>query len=743
MKHFLNKRHLATTVVFIIFLINVILPSAAGASPSTPLRIPTPTPQVEKTSRLLELRRELEQVPNFLQYTEYKMLKYKSEIGARATTEKSKTSADDYLIQPRGLSPLSLELTGGFNTDSFLSFNSLAGTSISTLTGMAAIDESLQLGSINAEREDTAAREERQRIDYALNKYYYDNNYVYPQSLDQLIPKYLPNIPKNFTYIKKGSSFELRFTPPPSTAMPISAVQPLTIKSHPWETMTESKPRIPEIFSLVPNDYSLAYFSSAEKFDEFETAIQKMAKPLSRIYGVGNAISYREKIFQRLGISHIPRLSDVFDEAAFISHDIDIFPNTEYALIFKVKSEISDFPSKFLTAPSGTHGKAGDYYIVASHPDLFDEISRISGTSKSLANAKDLAYILSVMEKEYDGFVYLSEAFIQKLTSPAYRINSKRRNIIAKALVDLQYVSIAYRDITGKWPLSFQQLVDEQYIAPKTIASIENYSIDENGIVSHKDWGTVYNITPVRQVPIKEVFPGERSSYDEFREQYEQYWQEFIDPVGIAILVGDHIRFHTVILPLINESRYNWLKSLAGGESAEFQFIKNPDRIPSFQIISKFNTDDILYALYKTAPQEFDENYKKCAKDYYEIRPYPRDPVSKFCTIAEKPRTEAIVLVKDMLAKQLEWNEPEELFDFIGNEATIAVGDAMEYKISDFAKFDAYFGLAIDDTEGAKKFLEHVFRWYNKEMGGNSRNDYDMGFFSFSATEPLKNSYND
>lgn len=630
-------------------------------------------------NKLQELRESLEKLPNFLQYTEYKMLNYK----LSPPTTQDRYDYSEYRLRPSGPSPLSKEFRSEVNPGR----ESPLREGINLLTGMRAIEESLQLGSIGVSRE---------------------------------------------------------FPSEPAKTIDISDLEPLSIKSHPWNKMIKGdQPPIPDIFSAVPADYFMVYFNDMGRFTEFENAIQSLGRPFEPIYGMKEVGAIKDKIFNRLQIKDIKELRNFIDEAVLVSYDLEFSPHTDYALILELKGAIFDkFVTNFVSAPSDRHGKVGDYYIIATNPSTYQEISTIK-KEDSLKNSPDVKYVLSVLESDYDGFAYLSEAFIKKLTSPAYRINSRRRNTILQALETLQYTVFAYRDITGKWPDSIQQIIKQGYIAPNSIADLEDYSIDNQGIVHHKDWNTIYDVTPIGRVPIAKVFPAEKDFYDNFREGYQEFWREFIDPVGVSILVGDQIRLRTIILPLIEETQYDWLKDIAGLEPVEFDFITKPDRIPSLQFILKFNLDNVLYAIYKASPGDFDEEYQKCRKSYYNIPWSERREtnLSDFCQLKEKPKPEAIKLVKEKLAKTLDWEEPQDILGFLGNEITLAGGEFLNLsRLTDFANLDAYFAIELKDTEVAKKFLEHVFDKYKQEFSGPSYRRPD--YFGPQAFEPIKNRYN-
>lgn len=647
----------------------------------------------EETDPVLnKLREDLLIVPNFLQYTEYKMLRYKNHSKETYDLDDNSIQSsyyNDYEIKPTGASPLSLEFTGGRQK---VGVYGEFGDTVNILTGAKAIDESLQLGSIGTDR----------------------------------------------GLVQQGAIIS------PET-YDISEVEALKIESHPWEEMIgNEKVEVPEIFELVPNDYFVAYFRDMEKFTELENTIEDLSKPFERIMSLKNTAEVKDKVFKRLGISDVEILRKFIDEMALVSYDLDAYPNTDYALILKIKSDLlEEFAEDYVKTPKGQHGEVGDYYVIATDENTFELISDLK-SDDAMSESLDFQYTLSVLESNFDGLVYFSESFVEKLTSPAYRINARRRNTILQALETLQYVVFAYRDITGKWPESVEQIVKEGYIAEDSVAEMKDYQVNEDGVVVHKVWNTIYDVTPLSRVEVNQVTDAEKQVYENFAEGYQSYWVEFIDPIGVAILVGDEIRFHTIILPLIEQSDYNWWKMITGEDAVSFDFIKNPAIAPSAQLISKFDLESALYAVYQEDPEEFGENdeYTSCLSNYSKYKTDEeglRESASEACEKFEADKEEAVKLVAQTMEEAIGWEENRGILDFVGDEFTFAAGEGFEFKVNDFTKFDLFIGFELEDAGLAKDFVNHFFKWLIKEAFGSR--GAGGGMLGLQVDEPIRNEY--
>ena len=728
-----KKSWLAVSLVAVLFL--SFHPFALGQNSAVP---------ADPQTKIAELKSLLQQTPNHLQYTEYMMLKHKYPQAPADPKSNNYYYNDDYYLKPSGPSPLSREFSGSANGPDTGVFDG-----VDVITGQKAVDESLQIGSIGSDRGNARSTGDRLQIHAALELYFNDHS-SYPENLNQLVPNYIGRLPEGFTYKKTGDTYELLASTAAQDQMDISQVQALEIKSHPWDSMIKTQPTIPAIFSFVPADDVMVYFRDMDKMSQLEQSITSIGKPIQSIYSLNNAVEVKDKMFKRLGIKDIKEMRSLVDEAGLVSYDLDAYPNTDYALILKVKSSLlNNFISTYISAPKENQAQVGDYYVIATDNSFLQSlINAQKNKDQSLAGKKDLAYALSVLENNYDGFSYFSEDFVKKLTGPAYRINARRRNTVLNALETLQYSVFAYRGITGAWPATIKQISDEGYIQPGTVANIDDYFVDSQGIVKNKIWGSIYDTTPLDRVTVTSITTGENNLYESFKQGYQNYWREYIDPIGVSIIVGDQIRFHTIILPLIDKSEYNWIKDIAGGDGIAFDFLTNPDRLPSLQGVMKLNVDDAIYAFYKEDKSEFDDGYKKCQDDYYsnyyknknaDGSPKSMDDA---CKSAELTKEQAVTKVKDSVAKAIGWTEKTPVFDFIGNEITVAGGDNLVFNIDDLSNLDVYIGVDLKDPVLAKKFLDEVFAWYNKQMSDGESSKTNYGLFKVDSSKPIKNSYN-
>lgn len=519
--------------------------------------------------------------------------------------------------------------------------------------------------------------------------------------------------------LQLGSIGVNRDTADSSGATPISEIGPVEIASHPWEEMIGGQTiAIPAIARLVPNDMLFVHMRHPAQFLEFEQLVEQQSEIFGDVYGLGAAATLKEKIMQRLGVPDADAFVAAFEQMAFISDDLSFKPGTDYALILKPVNAIAEKGFELLVSDAAIYRKVGDYLVVATHTEIINRVQNASNDAAlAMAGELDYQYTLANMEPLRDGLIYLSESFIRKLTGPAYRINARRRNTVLAALETLQYSVFAYRRITGQWPASIQQMVDEKYLEPGKVFAQAAYSIDGDGRVSHSTWGSLWNVNPVNRVPIKTASNGERDNYQRFSGGYQSFFREFFDPIGIAYTVSDQLYLHTLILPLIDNSDYRELSSYFNGDKRPLEFIFDSERLGAINMAAKFSIDNFLLQFARSRQIEEVEG-----------------------ETPEARRLRVVLAVESDISKEV-FGEPladgERLLDFIGDEVVFGVGEDNSFSMNNIADLDIWFGLKLDDRERAEAFFRKLWQRIVGEFSGRQ-----AGFFQLSSSEPLSNEYN-
>ena len=297
--------------------------------------------------------------------------------------------------------------------------------------------------------------------------------------------------------------------------------------------------------------------------------------------------------------------------------------------------------------------------MIATSEELFQRIQKVhSGQESSMAESLDYQYTNSVLDQPRDGMVYLSEAFILKLVSPQYRLNSARRLASIEALASGQYLVWAYRSLLTKWPSSLSELVNEGYISQYQ-PNIEQLSVQADGVLVDANWGSLWDLQSLSTVPIDNVSKQEKTDYENFRDNYQQYWSTYFDPIGIGFKVDETLSFHTIILPLIENSEYRRLEELSSGEKISFDAIDNIVDLSPFSIHSRFNYNEILHLSVGRPRRGEDE-----------------------ANLTLEEQAEFQKRANESLNKELEANPPIDFFSLFGDEIAFFLIDDQELKAS-------------------------------------------------------------
>lgn len=213
----------------------------------------------------------------------------------------------------------------------------------------------------------------------------------------------------------------------------------------------------------------------------------------------------------------------------------------------------------------------GQYKVNSNSMDTLKLIiDTFAKRRKSMAANLDLQYMRTIFPgtaAAEDGFIYLSDSFIRKLLSARWKIEAQRRIICQNHLRMIANAGTMYRSEMRKKP-SIETLIGEKYLSSKVKRCPDRgtYSLDESG----RAFCTVHNClqycTPISSISLDKVADVEAKDYKQFVQRYSRYWSRFFDPIGIRLCLGDSIEAETCILPLIENSIYNQLREIIGGE---------------------------------------------------------------------------------------------------------------------------------------------------------------------------------
>lgn len=220
----------------------------------------------------------------------------------------------------------------------------------------------------------------------------------------------------------------------------------------------------------------------------------------------------------------------------------------------------------------------GEFVVVSnSRVGLKRALNAQRGKAASLADSLDFKYMRTCFradDREEDGFAFLPDAFIRRLTGPADRIKQARRAEALSALHLATNAALLRGWCKGliaeqhyqRWHGGF---LDDEHLAVPDGKPVR-WDLQKNLAVSDA-YGTIHFSTPLIEQPIDRVTGPEKAGYEEFRRDYMRLWSQFFDPVGLRFRQDARaVKFETYILPLVQSQDYQWLRSMAADHMIKF-----------------------------------------------------------------------------------------------------------------------------------------------------------------------------
>ncbi|MHC4791887.1 MAG: hypothetical protein ACYS8Y_10715, partial [Planctomycetota bacterium] len=419
---------------------------------------------------------------------------------------------------------------------------------------------------------------------------------------------------------------------PMEHTVPVHSLKGPNIKSHPFDEMIQGRAfKIFPVASLIPHDNYYCHFTSISKEIAASDLIKQWGTSLLRAMSVSARDADLPSRYQNqlcIDISTLTRLFGelVIGEIAITGGDPFLREGSDVAIIIQVKNPMvfnrmmKSYADKALEANPGAKRTESKYngiaiqsivapdhsiYSHSAYLDVYKVYSNSMDTlkliidthskkRKSMADNIDFKYMRTIFPgtaEAEDGFIYMSDSFIRKLLSARWKIEAQRRIICQSHLRMIGNAATMYKTEMRK-QASVSTLVDEDYLSKKITPCPDNgtYSLNESG----RAFCTVHNClqycTPVASVAIDKAAEVEAKDYKEFVNRYNDFWSKYFDPIGIRFKLGNHIEVETCILPLIENSIYNQLREIVGGEPVEL----NSQLITDGTIVSlggKFSLD--------------------------------------------------------------------------------------------------------------------------------------------------------
>jgi hypothetical protein len=419
----------------------------------------------------------------------------------------------------------------------------------------------------------------------------------------------------------------------------LSTLKGIEIQEHPWKKMMGEKTPAPEpMAKFVPHDNYYVHFNGlpplldlGELTDRWGTNLLGAYQVQSRDYRVQQR--YEDQLCLKSAGLAKTLGPLVVNGVAITGNDPFLREGTDVAVLFAVKNRTlflagvepclaeakkrhggdlkvekgtyKDVAVERFTTPlrevSLHRATIGDVVIYAnSSVGLERIIDAHRGDRPALINSLDFQYMRTVFRRDdesEDGFVFLSDAFIRHLVSPATKIKERRRLEALASLQMLTHAALFAGWDAGKPAESLEGLLSLSTLKPNEVPMPEGKPATWNPfkMVGHSEiYNTIHFATPLIEIPIGNVTLREADEYERFRLEYLGLWREFFDPIGVRMSVKpERINVQTYILPLIENSAYNRLRRVTGGGVTPIA----PAAIPTktlVQYLQHINSDSLL-----------------------------------------------------------------------------------------------------------------------------------------------------
>lgn len=379
----------------------------------------------------------------------------------------------------------------------------------------------------------------------------------------------------------------------------ITALQPVQIRSYDYQTLLEKKGLsrpIPGITHIVPEDKIYLGFKNFRAFYRFINRWDTFVVPaLNYLMTSVHLEPVRELLEAQLGISEKivtgPEWTDI-EEIALLFGDPYLHEGTDISLIVQFSREDSlkaaqkllleekqdpilalqemsvtedPFTGTFRSSLSRENPvkkpvikSLNSYLIISNNAQVADQIQ--AGQGKKLSESPDFLYVYNLNLPGQDGFFFIGEGFIRKLTSPVFKIKDLRRHNCRLILEDLQTASLLFSiEKKHSEPVTVSKLTAGGYLPYLPLCPNRGeYQWDDTGKgFACSIHGRLNALVHLESLSLHRITQTERAEYERFKAQYEGYFSRFIDPIGIGIGLEDNsLQLSIAVFPLINDPLY-------------------------------------------------------------------------------------------------------------------------------------------------------------------------------------------
>lgn len=389
---------------------------------------------------------------------------------------------------------------------------------------------------------------------------------------------------------------------PGDETVAIDSLQGITIAEMDWKALNrDAAPKTDPLAAAIPADQHALFFSSfqamvdmGDEADANGTPVLQLFEPraedartgqryhtqlclevsqLSRLMGpafVSSVAMTGSDPYLRTG-SDVAVLFEARNVASLTS-----FIATKHAAALKnepqakeVKGEVAGTSYSGVVSPnraiSSYLATSGDVVIVTnSLYQLGRILAAVKGTTPSMQSLPEYTFFRTRYtrgDKDETGLLIMTDAAIRRWCSARWRIGNARRTYAAALMSELQARSF---DALAKGSVKEGPLENE-------FKALGEVQLTSAGVQS-----SIYNsldfMTPIAELNLDKVTRSEADAYTAWRNDYQQNWRKYFDPIAVRTgVTKERLSADVTVMPLIAGTEYADFTSFIQGAKIEPQ----------------------------------------------------------------------------------------------------------------------------------------------------------------------------
>ncbi|MBH23903.1 MAG: hypothetical protein CMH57_05485 [Myxococcales bacterium] len=433
--------------------------------------------------------------------------------------------------------------------------------------------------------------------------------------------------------------------------VPLAKIEPVPLAKHPWDAMIQELnvggPAIEPLASYVPEEMLYLHFHDLRTFVKLLSDLDEVVTPVSLALERRPGTSHFTDRIQRQLVVERTALSETFGHLAV--HGVAVVASDPFwreggdlSILFHLKNEamltaaldefaahtrarhanlkettytLDGIPVRAMTTPDRAvhqhRARIGEVLVISTSREAVARLVAVhKGKAAPLAKAGDFRYMRTRYRfdaQQEDGFLFISDAFVGHVIGPRVKILQSRRIQAAADLMAVNHAALLFGWLEGRQPKDAQELVRAGLLREDELRHSQDPSqairfSPETGASSA--WGRPSSLVPLIELKLDAATEAEASAYREFVRGYQNYWRQFVDPIGVRIRRGgDRLQAEALMLPLIEGTEYTSMRRQVGGRTMPM-----PDRADGARMMLAVGDDAELRRLMDDMAMEVTRN---------------------------------------------------------------------------------------------------------------------------------------